>query len=173
MLLHRRPDLHVVDVRGNLDTRLRKLDAGEYDALVLAAAGLRRMGLAERISYRLPLALSVPAVGQGALGVETHTGESGLMARLATLDHAPTRACVTAERAALARLGGGCTVPFGAHATLTDDTLTIHGVVSNPSGTRRIEQVLSGPRSDPTVLGTRLGEALLAAGADGLIAEPR
>jgi hydroxymethylbilane synthase len=169
VLLHGRPDLRLADVRGNLDTRLRKLDAGEYDALILAAAGLRRMGWAERISFPLPVEWSVPAVGQGALAVETRAGETSLIERLSRLDHAPTRACVTAERAALARLRGGCTVPFGAHATLAEDTLTIHGMIADPDGTRLIRQSLSGPASDPAALGTRLAEALLAAGGAALI----
>jgi hydroxymethylbilane synthase len=173
VLLHGRPDLCLADVRGNLDTRLRKLDAGEYDALILAAAGLRRMGWAERISFPLPVEWSVPAVGQGALAVETRAGETSLIERLSRLDHAPTRACVTAERAALARLRGGCTVPFGAHATVAEDTLTIHGMIADPDGTRLIRQSLSGPASDPAALGTRLAESLLAAGGAALIGDTR
>lgn len=171
VLLNGRPDLCLADVRGNLDTRLRKLDAGEYDALILAAAGLRRMGWAERISFPLPVEWSVPAVGQGALAIETRAGETSLIERLSRLDHAPTRACVTAERAALARLRGGCTVPFGAHATLAEDTLTIHGMIADPDGTRLIRQSLAGPASDPAALGTRLAEALLAAGGAALIGD--
>jgi hydroxymethylbilane synthase len=172
-LLHGRPDLCLADVRGNLDTRLRKLDAGEYDALILAAAGLRRMGWAERISFPLPVEWSVPAVGQGALAVETRAGETRLIEQLSGLDHAPTRVCVTAERAALARLRGGCTVPFGAHATLAEDTLTIHGMIADPDGTRLIRRSLSGPASDPAALGTRLAESLLAAGGAALIGDTR
>jgi hydroxymethylbilane synthase len=179
VLLHGRPDLCLADVRGNLDTRLRKLDAGEYDALILAAAGLRRMGWAERISFPLPVEWSVPAVGQGALAVETRAGETRLIEQLSGLDHAPTRVCVTAERAALARLRGGCTVPFGAHATLSDEPtgrppiLTIHGMIADPDGTRLIRQSLSGPASDPAALGTRLAESLLAAGGAALIGDTR
>jgi hydroxymethylbilane synthase len=164
-----RPDVTVAEVRGNLDTRLRKLDSGEYDALILAAAGLRRLGLAERISWRLPIDLSIPAVGQGALGVEARSGEASLLARLAALDHAPTRICVTAERAAQGRLRGGCTAPFGAHALLDRQTLTLHGVLSDLDGTRAVTQTLSGPATDPAALGVRLAEALLAAGGADLI----
>jgi hydroxymethylbilane synthase len=163
----------VADVRGNLDTRLRKLDAGEYDALILAAAGLRRMGWVERLSLPLPVEWSVPAVGQGALAIETRADEPGLIERLGRLEHVPTRACVTAERAALARLRGGCTVPFGAHATLAGDVLTIHGLIADTAGTRLIQQTLTGPAADPAALGTRLAEALLAAGGEALIGDAR
>jgi hydroxymethylbilane synthase len=152
-------------VRGNLDTRLRKLDAGEYGALVLAAAGLRRLGLEARISYPLPIEVSLPAVGQGALGVEARVDDPALLARLAALDHAPTRLCVTAERAAQARMRGGCTAPFGAHATLSGDTLTLHGVVADPAGEQSLTETITGPAADPTALGARLAEALLDAGA--------
>jgi hydroxymethylbilane synthase len=161
VLLHERPDLQVLDIRGNLDTRLRKLDAGEYDAIVLAAAGLRRLGLEARISHPLPIDLSVPAVGQGALAIEARAEDAALLARLALLDHAPTRACVTAERAALARLGGGCTLPFAAHATLTGDMLTLYGMAAATDGERLVRETLIGPATDPISLGTRLAEALL------------
>jgi hydroxymethylbilane synthase len=173
ILLHRRPDLCVADVRGNLDTRLRKLDAGEYDALILAAAGLRRMGWPERLSFPLPVEWSVPAVGQGALAVEARADDSALIERLSRLDHGPTRACITAERAALARLRGGCTVPFGAHATLAGEVITIHGLIADPTGSHLIQQTLTGSAADPADLGTRLAEALLAAGGAALIGDPR
>jgi hydroxymethylbilane synthase len=168
-LLHERPDLVVADIRGNLDTRMRKLDAGEYDAIMLAAAGLRRLGLEARISHLLPIENSVPAVGQGALGIEARVDDPALPARLALLEHAPTRACITAERAALARLGGGCTLPFAAHATLTGDTLTLYGMAASVDGTRLVRKTLSGPAADPAGLGARLAEALLAMGADAFI----
>lgn len=169
LLRRLRPDIEVAEVRGNLDTRLRKLDAGEYDTLILAAAGLARLGLADRISWRLPLDLSVPAVGQGALGVEARADQGDLLNRLAVLDHAPTRACVTAERAALARLRGGCTAPLGAHATLDGDTLTLDALLSDTEGARVIRRRLSAPASDPVSLGIQLAEALLASGGDELL----
>lgn len=164
LLRRLRPDVAVAEVRGNLDTRLRKLDAGEYDALILAAAGLRRLGLGDRISWRMPLDLSIPAVGQGALGIEARAEAAELLRALALLDHAPTRACVTAERAAQGRLRGGCTAPFGAHATLAGETLTLHSILSDPDGARTIAHTLSGPVTDPTNLGIRLAEALLTSG---------
>jgi hydroxymethylbilane synthase len=170
LLRRLRPDLEVAEVRGNLDTRLRKLDGGEYDALILAAAGLRRLGLSDRISWRLPLDLSIPAVGQGALGVEARAGDTDILMRLAALEHSPTRACVTAERAALARLRGGCTAPFGAHATLEGDSLTLCGVLSDMQGERTLVRTLFGPAACPEALGVRLAEALLAAGGSELLA---
>jgi hydroxymethylbilane synthase len=173
ILLHRRPDLCVADVRGNLDTRLRKLDAGEYDALILAAAGLRRMGWPERLSFPLPVEWSVPAVGQGALAVEARADDPALIERLSRLDHGPTRVCIMAERAALARLRGGCTVPFGAHATLAGEVITIHGLIADPTGIRLIQQTLTGSAAEPVTLGTRLAESLLAAGGAALIGDER
>jgi hydroxymethylbilane synthase len=120
-LRHARPDLEWVDLRGNLDTRLRKLDAGDYDAIVLAAAGLERMGWSDRISERLPFEVCLPAVGQGALGLECRRDDDGLLALLQPLNHLDTLACVTAERAFLSALGGGCQVPIGAIATIEEE----------------------------------------------------
>jgi hydroxymethylbilane synthase len=169
LLRRLRPDIEVAEIRGNLDTRLRKLDAGEYDALILAAAGLRRLGLAGRISWPLPLELSIPAVGQGALGVEARAEAVDLLARLAALDHAPTRACVTAERAAQLHLRGGCAAPFGAHALLEGERLTLLGILSDPDGSRWVTRILSGPPGDPTALGLRLAEELIASGGAELL----
>jgi len=159
-----RPDLEILDVRGNVDTRLRKLDEGKYDAIVLAAAGLRRLGLDDRISELLEPEVMCPAVGQGALAVETRddSGEAREVCR--RLDHAATRIAVTAERAVLAALGGGCQVPIGAYATLDGSSVNIRSVVVSPDGAQVIRKEARGPASDAAALGRALGDELLAAG---------
>ncbi|MGA2133071.1 MAG: hydroxymethylbilane synthase [Bryobacteraceae bacterium] len=161
-----RPDLQVEPVRGNLDTRLRKLAEGQYDAIVLAAAGLRRLGWEDRIAEILPPDIVCPAVGQGALGIETAAGHEE---PCAPLDHAPTRAAVTAERALLGALGGGCQVPIGAYATVSGDRLRLQAVVVSPDGAQLIRQEAEGPAAEAAQIGQRLGEALLAAGADEIL----
>jgi hydroxymethylbilane synthase len=159
-----RPDLAIEPVRGNLDTRVRKLDEGQYEAIVLASAGLTRLGWAHRIAEILPPELMCPAVGQGALAVETRAG--GEAAQICSaLDHPVTRAAVTAERAVLASLGGGCQVPIGAHAGIEQGVLRIIGVVIAPDGTSLIRQDDRGEPADAEQIGRRLGAALLAKGA--------
>ncbi|HUO33064.1 MAG TPA: hydroxymethylbilane synthase [Bryobacteraceae bacterium] len=162
----RRPDLQIEPVRGNLDTRLRKLDAGQYDAIVLAAAGLRRLGWDDRIAELLPLDIVCPAVGQGALAIETAAGHEQPCAEL---DHAATRFAVTAERALLAALGGGCQVPIGAYATVAGDRLVLQAVVASPDGAQFIRRHAEGSAADAAQIGRELGEALLAAGADDIL----
>ncbi|MEX2263301.1 MAG: hydroxymethylbilane synthase [Bryobacteraceae bacterium] len=163
-LLYARPDLTLQPVRGNVDTRLRKLDEGQFDALVLAAAGLKRLGWDSRIAEILAPELSCPAVGQGALAIETREEGPGFeVARL--LEDAGARAAVTAERAALAALGGGCRVPIGAYATLSNGRLHLIGVVISPKGDRIIRESAEGPASQAAEIGQRLGEALAARGA--------
>jgi len=159
-----RPDLEISDIRGNLDTRLRKLDEGKYDAIVLASAGLRRLGWENRITEVLDPAVMCPAVGQGALAVETRddSGEAREICR--RLEHAETRTAVTAERAVLAALGGGCQVPIGAHATLDGSTIQIRAIVVSPDGTQVIRKESSGPGADAAILGRALGDELLAEG---------
>ena len=157
-----RPDLAIESVRGNLDTRLRKLDAGQYDAIVLAAAGLRRLGWDDRIAELLPPDVICPAVGQGALAIETAAGHEQPCAEL---DHPATRLAVTAERALLAALGGGCQVPIGAHATVTGDRLFLQAVVASPDGAQLIRRDAEGSAADAAQIGRELGEALLSAGA--------
>ena len=165
-----RPDLVIESVRGNLDTRLRKLSEGQYDALVMAAAGLRRLGWQDRIAELLPEELMCPAVGQGALAIETR--EDCEAARIcAGLDHAQTRAAVEAERALLQALGGGCQVPIGAHAGLTGGALRLRAIVASPDGTRVIRRETSGPAADAARLGRELGGELLAGGAREILAE--
>ncbi len=161
-----RPDLVIEPVRGNLDTRLRKLDEGHYDAIVLAAAGLKRLGWEARIAEILSPYIVCPAVGQGALGIETAVGHTEPCAQL---DHAPTRAAVTAERALLAALGGGCQVPIGAYATVADGHITLRAVVVSPDGAQLVRDQAEGDAADAEEIGRKLGEALLAAGASEIL----
>jgi hydroxymethylbilane synthase len=159
-----RPDLVIESVRGNVDTRLRKLDQGQYDAILLAAAGLRRLGWENRISELLPDSIMCSAVGQGALAIETRPEGPGFDA-CRPLDHAPTRAAVTAERGVLASLGGGCQVPIGAHATVEGNRLRLLGVVAAPDGSGLVSAHSEGPVADAETLGRKLGAQLLEQGA--------
>jgi len=161
-----RPDLQIEPVRGNLDTRLRKLDEGQYDAIVLAAAGLKRLGWEDRIAEILSPEIVCPAVGQGALGIETR--EPGLEVCL-RMNHAPTQAAVTAERALLGALGGGCQVPIGAYATVSGNLLSLQAVVVSPDGVDLVRDRSEGSVADAQRIGRELGEALLAAGADRIL----
>ncbi|HKX00167.1 MAG TPA: hydroxymethylbilane synthase [Bryobacteraceae bacterium] len=159
-----RPDLAVEPVRGNLDTRLRKLNEGQYRAIVLASAGLTRLGWADRVAEIFSPDVMCPAVGQGALAVETRAaGEAAGVCSV--LDHAATRAAVTAERGVLAALGGGCQVPIGAHAVMDGDVLRIIGVVIAPDGTKLIRDTDHGAPANAEQIGRRLGAALLGKGA--------
>lgn len=163
-LLHLRPDLHLVDLRGNVDTRLRKLDDRQVDALVLAAVGLNRLGLSERITLMLPESICLPAVGQGALAIQCRAEDAEVQALVGILEDAPTRACVTAERAVLAALGGGCAVPIGALARIQEGQLVVQAMVARPDGSAVARQTHMGPPSEPERVGRELGELLLAAG---------
>jgi hydroxymethylbilane synthase len=167
---HHRPDLHLCDIRGNVETRLRKLVEQDLDALILARAGLERLGLAEHITEILDPAWMLPAVGQGALGLECREEDGATREALARLDHAPTHAAVLAERSLLRSLGGGCQVPIGAETSLADEILTIRGVVLDPTGKHRIEGTISGPTTAAEQLGCRLADDLLARGARELLA---
>jgi len=159
-----RADLDIRDIRGNLDTRLRKLDEILYDAIVLAAAGLRRMGWDGRITEVLEPEVMCPAVGQGALAVETRADGSEAQRICARLEHSPSRIAVTAERAVLAALGGGCQVPIGAHATIHDRVLRLAAVVVSPDGTQVIREEATGSVDEAAVIGRAVGEQLLAQG---------
>jgi len=159
-----RPDLEIESIRGNLDTRLRKLDEGRYDAIVLAAAGLKRLGWSDRIAELLPAEIMCSAVGQGALAIETR-GEGAGRDACATLDDATTRAAVTAERAVLAALGGGCQVPIGAHATVAAGRLHIVAVVASPDGSELIRGHSEGAADEAARIGSALGSDLLDRGA--------
>jgi hydroxymethylbilane synthase len=169
-LLHHRADLSVVPIRGNVDTRLRKLDEGLVDALVMAAAGLKRIGRADRISEFLDDEICVSAVAQGALGLESRQDDA-LRERLAFLHDPATSAEIAAERAMLDRLGGGCHVPIGARATITGRELKIIGVVASVDGNRLCRCEITGAADQATELGDRLAKELLSQGADKLLAD--
>lgn len=168
-LLFLRPDLQFVETRGNVETRLRKLDEGACDALVLAEAGLDRLGLSGRISARLSSPELLPAAGQGALGIECRSDDVALQSLLARLSHPPTRAQVTAERRVLARLGAGCHAPLGVAAAIEGNELTLEAVVLSPDGQRRLHAKDGGPVSDAVPIGDRVAEHLLDQGAGPLI----
>ncbi len=164
-----RPDLEVEPVRGNLDTRVRKLDEGRYAAVVLACAGLKRMGWDDRIAEILSTDYMCPAVGQGALAIETRADGGPAEEICRRLDHSDTRIAVTAERALLAALGGGCQVPIGAYATVDGGELHLTAVVCTPDGERLIRRNVSGPAGSAEELGRELGQTLLDAGADEIL----
>ena len=165
----RRPHLQIEDIRGNVDTRLRKLDEGLYDAIVLASAGLRRLGWESRITELFDPTVLCPAVGQGALAVETRADGGAGFEAARQLEHAESRTRVTAERAALAALGGGCQTPMGAHAYLDGDTLIIIGVIVSPDGTQMVRRRHHGPANDPEGAGTSLARQLLDAGGKEIL----
>ena len=167
-LRHYRRDLAVAPIRGNVDTRLRKLDAGEVDALVMAAAGLKRIGQAARIAEFLSSDICVSAVAQGALAVEARA-DASMRETLAFLNDAVARTEVSAERAFLCRLGGGCQVPVGAQATLDGTQLQIHGIVAKPDGSSLFRGEKTGKATDAERLGEELAEELLRAGADTVL----
>jgi hydroxymethylbilane synthase len=160
-----RPDLVYVAIRGNLDTRLRKLDRGECEALVLAAAGVHRLGLTERITSYFSHDQMCPAVGQGALGIEIRSDDALAREAVTRLDHGPTHHAVRAERAVLRRLGGGCQVPIAAHAEVAGSSLQLQGLVANLDGTKVIRAHAKGSASDPEELGAAVAEDLLHQGA--------
>ena len=168
-LTHLRPDLAIKDLRGNVDTRLRKLDAGEYDAVILASAGLRRLGLAERISASLEPEEMLPAVGQGALGIETRADDVETLELVKGLEHAETRAACTAERSLLRELGGGCQLPIAGHATVNGETLRLDGLVASAGGERLIRETIESTSADAAQAGKTLAQRLLDEGAASLI----
>jgi hydroxymethylbilane synthase len=159
-ILHARPDLHAVDVRGNVDTRVRKLDEGRFDALVLAVAGLARLGIADAPSAPIPTDLCLPAPGQGAIVVETRAAGAAVRDLVARLDDAGTRACVTAERAFLAALGAGCMAPAAALATIEARALVLDAMVADPDGRRMRRERATGPASEAAGLGDAIGQRL-------------
>jgi hydroxymethylbilane synthase len=161
-----RPDIEPVDIRGNVDTRVRKVDEGEFDAAVLAVAGLERLGLLARASQVFDADAMLPAVGQGALALEVCTDDAELIGLLAAVDHRDSRLACEAERAFLARLGGGCRLPFGALATVEGETLHARGFISDAEGSRVFRADASGSVSAASTVGTKLAEALLAQGAE-------
>ncbi|MEP1216807.1 MAG: hydroxymethylbilane synthase [Marinobacter sp.] len=167
-----RPDLEIRTLRGNVNTRLAKLDAGDYNAIVLASSGLKRLGFHDRIRYCLPDSISLPAVGQGALGIECRLDDAELISMLAALDHRDSSDRVKAERALNRRLQGGCQVPIAAYALLEDeDTLWLRGLVGAVDGTKVFRVEGRAPRSEGERLGRELAEDLLALGADKVLAD--
>lgn len=169
-LKHLRPDLDVASVRGNVGTRLGKLDAGEYDAIILACAGLQRLGLAERIRHEIPPEICLPAIGQGVMGIEIRSDDVETRALLATLDDAATHQRVTAERAVNARLAGSCHLPIAAYAEIDATALRLRACVGAPDGSELISDEIHGQADAGQALGRALAERLLAAGADRILA---
>ncbi len=167
----RYPHLCIEPLRGNVQTRLRKLDEGQYAAIILAAAGLKRLGLEHRITALLDPSESLPAAGQGALGIECLGSRADLVERMQALNDPDTAACVGAERAMSRRLAGSCQTPLGAYATLEAGVLTLRGFVADLDGRRLIEERISGAPADAEALGIALAEQLLARGADRILAE--
>jgi hydroxymethylbilane synthase len=168
-----RPDLEIESVRGNVDTRLRKLDEGQYEAIVLAAAGLTRLGWAGRIAEALAPEVMCPAVGQGALAIETRKDDGPGQHACRPLDHAGTRSAVLAERAVLAALGGGCSTPIGAHARLEGARLRLMAVVLSADGSESVRDTIEGSLDEPERIGAELGDRLLAQGAAQILGIPK
>jgi len=170
-MLYARPDFQVSILRGNVDTRLRKLDAGEYDAILLAAAGLRRLGLEQRITEFLSYEVCLPAISQGALGLEGRADDRFVRELVLRLEDRSTRMAVTAERGFLERLEGGCQVPIAAHATVGDQTMTLRGLIASVDGHRLIQGSSEGPVGDAKKIGVALAERLLSQGGREILKE--
>jgi hydroxymethylbilane synthase len=170
-LLHFRPDLQIVLLRGNVDTRLRKLREKYFDAIILAASGLKRLGWDKEVTEYLSVEVSLPAIGQGSLGLEGRQDDVFVRDLVGRFEHQSTRIAVTAERALLTRLEGGCQVPLAGHATLQEKTLTLDGLVASTDGKRYIRQTLSGPAGEAGSIGTKLAEQLLDVGAQPILQE--
>jgi hydroxymethylbilane synthase len=168
-LRYQRPDLEILDLRGNVDTRLRKVAGGEFDAIVLAAAGINRLGASERITQILPPEIMLPAVGQGALGIEIRADDRDTLRLVAALDDPESRAAVTAERALLRELEGGCQVPLGAWARRENGELRLEACVFSADGKEFVRNELCGHVEDAEELGVRLGQILIEAGADRIL----
>jgi hydroxymethylbilane synthase len=169
-LRSRYPQLVIEPLRGNVQTRLRKLDEGQYDAIILAAAGLKRLALDQRITALLTPEESLPAVGQGALGIECRAGRKDLVRLLAPLNHHATTLCVSAERALSRALAGSCNVPLGGFAEMSGERLRLRGFVGSPDGKQLASAELEGPAAEAEVLGMTLAEKLRALGADAILA---
>ncbi|HEX3557857.1 MAG TPA: hydroxymethylbilane synthase [Pyrinomonadaceae bacterium] len=169
-LKHLRPDVQIKDLRGNVDTRLRKLDARDFDAVILASAGLRRLGFAARISAAIEIEEMLPAVSQGALGLETRADDAQTNDLVSRLDYAPTRAAVLAERALLRSLGGGCQVPIAAHATVEGERLHLDGLVASLDGGEVMRDSFEGDARDAAAVGEALAARMLERGAASLLA---
>jgi hydroxymethylbilane synthase len=172
-LRHWRNDLEIVPLRGNVDTRLRKLDAGEFDAIILASAGLIRLGWGERITQLLPVELSLPAVGQGIIGIECRADDAEVVQHLRVLNDRTAQICIAAERAFAQRLEGSCQSPIAGYAQLDGTAIKLHGMIGATDGRKIFRDSISGPAQDSAGLGRALAERMLFAGADQLLAELR
>ena len=165
-----RPDVQVEDIRGNVDTRLRKLDEGQYDAVLLAAAGLDRLGWLDRAAVILEPSVMCPAIGQGALAVQIRTGDTATRRLVSSLNDPATQTAVAAERALLAALGGGCQVPLGGHARLDEGRLTLSAIVVSPDGSESVATDVEGDPREPEALGRKAADDLRRQGASEIIA---
>jgi hydroxymethylbilane synthase len=172
-LLALRPDLEIVDIRGNLDTRMRKAENGEVDAVILASAGITRMGWADRITTYIDTDSMCPAVGQGAIGIEIRSDDDYMLGVCERLTDLETMACVSAERVVMRTLEGGCQVPIGAYCRFEDDMLVMDGVVASVDGTRVVRYRLEGSPAEPEILGAAMVDRLLELGAGEILAEVR
>jgi hydroxymethylbilane synthase len=168
-----RPDIDFVNVRGNLNTRLRKLDEQNIDALVLAYAGMVRLGYRDRISEKLPYDIVLPAVGQGAIGVEARAGDGYILDLLGEIDHVPTRLAISAERALLKQLEGGCQIPVGALAVRDEAEILLEAMVASLDGSSMVRMAMTGSAGDPEGLGIKLAEAMIARGAGEILKNVR
>lgn len=172
-LLHYRPDLMISEIRGNVPTRIKKLDESELEGMILAFAGVHRLGLDARIRQKIPFEIMLPAVGQGAMAVEIRSDDPKVREIVSVLDDAETRHCVTAERAFLRRLKGGCQVPIGALARIEGDQINLEGVVGNLDGSKNLREQMNGDVTDADSLGTHLAEQLLEDGAGEILEQVR
>ena len=170
-LMHIRPDFTIQQLRGNVDTRLRKLREGQYDAIILAAAGVKRLGLAGNVTEYLSPEISLPAIGQGALGIECRMDDKEINGMIAFFNHPESRTCVTGERALLRKLEGGCQVPIACYGRVTDGKLGLTGLVGSVDGTEIIKDSIEGPQAEAESLGVTLAEKLLQQGADVILKE--
>ena len=169
-LMARFPQLKIESLRGNLQTRLRKLDEGQYAAIILAAAGLKRLGLEQRIAALIDAEQSIPAVGQGALGIEIRSDRTDMMELLRPLDHRESAQCVQAERAMSRALAGSCQVPLGGYARMENGQIRMTGFVASVDGKEMVQDDICGPTDNPDALGTQMAERLLAQGAGAILA---
>lgn len=170
-LLHLRPDFNIAQLRGNLDTRLKKLSEGAYDAIILAGAGIKRLGWADRITEYIDPVVMLPAIGQGALGIETRIDDKEINSIVEFFDHPETSFAVKAERALLKRLEGGCQVPIAAHGSVKKSTLSLIALVASTDGKKIVKDVIEGSASEAETLGITLAERLLRAGAKEILEE--
>jgi hydroxymethylbilane synthase len=170
-LRYYRPDLEMRSLRGNIGTRLRKLERGGFDGIILAAAGIKRMGWTDRVTEPISYKICLPAIGQGAMGIETRKQDAKIHELVAFLNHPETASCVLAERVFLKKLEGGCQVPIAAHGRIEQGRLELEGLVASVNGTRLIRDRISGLPEEAEVLGSRLAERLLSAGAGEILKE--